>query len=334
MATERQCKWACPAPRAAANALAEEILRPSRRNAVRLVRLRMHVIVRDRASHGGPSASNRRRGLIAFAAIAALLLILGFACRAGTAGRRLLRRMLPVHAQAAQARVRPAALDWSDRYGDGTPDFVRLTDPADQAAFRRWFTLIAEYQAERPQAQTPAEITDCASLLRYSYREALKRHDEIWFQTSGIEVAAPPGEIRAWSYPHSPLGTALFRVTPGAFSAEDLTDGAFAQFADAKTLVERNAYFVSRDVRAAEPGDLLFYRQFGQSSPWHSMIVTRSGAAAEVVYDTGPDHGAPGEIRRVLLSELLDHPQPQWRPTPGNPNFLGVYRWNILRGTS
>jgi uncharacterized protein len=304
-----------------------------------LVRLRIHVMVRERASsvsRVGPSASNRRRGgLIAFAAIAALLLILGFACRGGTAGRRLLHRFLPVHAQAARynTQLRPAALHWSDRYGDGTPDFVRLSDPADQAAFRRWFTLIAEYQAERPQAETPGEITDCASLLRYSYREALKRHDESWFETTGIEVAAPPGEIRAWSYPHSPLGTALFRVKPGAFSAEDLTDGAFAQFADARTLVDRNAYFVSRDVRAAEPGDLLFYRQFGQSSPWHSMIVTRSGAAAEVVYDTGPDHGKPGEIRRVLLSELLDHPQPQWRPAPGNPNFLGVYRWNILRGT-
>lgn len=268
-------------------------------------------------------------------------MISGFAFRAGAGGRRWMHRFLPIHAQAAQVRVRPAAFDWSDRYGDGTPDFVRLIDPADQAAFRRWFTLIAAYQAVRPPAEAPAEITDCASLLRYSYREALKRHDETWFETSGIEVAAPPGEIRAWNYPHSPLGTALFRVKPGAFSADDLTDGAFAQFADARTLVERNAYFVSRDVRAAQPGDLLFYRQFGQSSPWHSMIVTRSGAAAEVVYDTGPDHdqsphgrpGRPGEIRRVLLSELLDHPQPQWRPTPGNPNFLGVYRWNILRGT-
>jgi hypothetical protein len=316
-----------------------------------LVRLRIHVIVRERAPNGGPPASNRRRGgLIAFAAITALLLILGFAFRGGATGRRWLHRFLPIHAQAAQSsapRVQPAALDWGDRYGDGTPDFVRLTDPADQAAFRRWFTLIAEYQALRPQAEAPAEITDCASLLRYSYREALKRHDENWFETSGFEVAAPPGEIRAWSYPHSPLGTALFRVKLGAFTTKDLTDGAFAQFADARTLVERNAYFVSRNVRVAQPGDLLFYRQFGQSSPWHSMIVTRSGATAEVVYDTGPDHdrsphgrrpvcggpGRPGEIRRVLLSELLDHPQPQWRPTPGNPNFLGVYRWNILRGT-
>ena len=71
---------------------------------------------------------------------------------------------------------------------------------------------------------------------------------------SGIEVAAPPGEIRAWNYPHSPLGTALFRVRPGAFESGDLSNGAFAQFADAKTLVQRNAYFVSRDVREALPG--------------------------------------------------------------------------------
>jgi uncharacterized protein YfaT (DUF1175 family) len=222
---------------------------------------------------------------------------------------------------------------WTDRFGDGTPDFLRLTDPADQQAFRQWFTLIAEYQAVRPKADLPAEIADCAGLLRYSYREALKRHDDTWFLATGIEVVALPGEIRAWRYPDTPLGAALFRVKPGAFDASDLSNGAFAQFADAKTLVERNAYFVSRDVRQALPGDLLFYRQFGQSSPWHSMIVTRAGQDGRVVYHTGTDHGTPGELRRVTLAELLDHPQPQWRPTPANPNFLGVYRWNILRGT-
>jgi uncharacterized protein len=284
--------------------------------------------------------------LVLFATLGVLILCL---CRAGPARRRAHHANPSAHVQAipaALAHSRPV-LAWGDRFSDGTPDFLRLTDPADQAAFRRWFTLIAEYQAVRPPAEVPSEVADCASLLRYSYREALKRHDESWLQASGIDVSAPPGEIRAWSYPHTPLGAALFRVRPGEFQADDLSNGAFAQFADAKTLVERNAYFVSRDVRAALPGDLLFYRQFGQSSPWHSMIVVRSGSKAEVVYDTGPDHGKPphgrgpvrggpgqrGELRRVLLSELLDHPQPQWRPLSGNPNFLGVYRWNILRGT-
>ena len=222
---------------------------------------------------------------------------------------------------------------WTDRFDDGTPDFLRLSDPADQAAFRRWFTLIAQYQALRPPSDVPAEITDCAGLLRYSYREALKHHDDSWFLDTRIEVQAPPGEIRAWTYPYTPLGAGLFRTRPGSFLPSDLSDGTFGEFADARNLVQRNAYLVSRDVQIALPGDLLFFRQFGQSSPWHSMIVTRAGADAAVVYDTGPDHGRTGELRRVRISELLDHPQPQWRPLASNPNFLGVYRWNILRGT-
>jgi uncharacterized protein YfaT (DUF1175 family) len=222
---------------------------------------------------------------------------------------------------------------WTDSFGDGSPDFLRLTDSADQEAFRQWFVLIADYQAMRPAAQVPKEITDCASLLRYAYREALKKHDAGWFKDTGMEVGSLPGEIAAWHYPDTPLGAGLFRITPGAFVQGDENDGAFAQFADAKTLVERNAYLVSRNVWQAEPGDLLFYRQFGESSPWHSMIVTRVGSGAAVVYDTGGDHGAAGELRRVELTDLLAHPQPEWRPLASNPNFMGVYRWNILRGS-
>lgn len=243
--------------------------------------------------------------------------------------RRALRHVvypaLPVHASPIPRRA-PA---FTDRSGDGTPDFLRLTDPADQAAFRRWFTAIAEFQAVRPRSEVPPEIVDCASLLRYAYREALRRHGGQWFAATGMEIGAPPGEIRAWHYPDTPLGLGLFRVTAGPFTAADLQNGAFAQFADARTLVERNAYRVSRDVRAALPGDLLFWRQFGQSSPWHSMIVLKGG---EVVYDTGPDHGNPGELRRVRIAELLEHPDARWRPLESNSNFLGVYRWNILRG--
>jgi len=277
------------------------------------------------------NASFRRllpASLVLLAMLLVLLRLTGFA-------RHLAwHRAAPVqrNSRAVAADAAGRAQDWGDRFGDGTPDFLRLTDPADQAAFRRWFALIADYQAVRPRAELPAEITDCASLLRYSYREALKRHNDAWFLATGIDVSAPPGEIRAWHYPDTPLGAALFRVRPGSFQAADARDGAFAQFADAKTLVELNATFVSRDARKALPGDLLFYRQFGQSSPWHSMIMVEAGPRARVVYHTGPDHGSPGELRRVLLSELLDHPQPQWRPTATNPNFLGVYRWNILRG--
>ena len=284
-----------------------------------------------------PLAKPRLQRLVlgGMVALAILILLLRLAVFVHGHGRRNrgAGSAAPV-AMAAVHRVKERpGLAWTDRFGDGTPDFLRLSDPADQAAFRQWFTRIADYQAIRPRVEVPAEITDCASLLRFSYREALKRHDDTWFMATGIEVSALPGEIRAWRYPETPLGANLFRVRPGAFEAGDEGNGAFAQFADAKTLVERNAYPVSREARQALPGDLLFYRQIGQSSPWHSMIVTRIGEQAAVVYDTGEDHGRAGELRRVTLAELLDHPQPQWRPVPSNPNFLGVYRWNILRGT-
>ena len=276
--------------------------------------------------------SSRSLLLAVMSSVAILLLLVGMAGFARHWGVHTRTRDEQT-ARAAKTFGASPVQGWSDRFEDGTPDFLRLTDPADQASFRRWFVLIAEYQAVRPMSDLPAEITDCASLLRYSYREALKQHKESWFLDSGIEVLALPGEIRAWHYPDTPLGASLFRVKPGSFESADITDGAFAQFADAKTLVELNAYFVSRDVRQAVPGDLLFYRQFGQSSPWHTMIVADVGPRAHVVYHTGPSHGNPGELRRMALSELLDHPQPQWRPTAQNPNFLGVYRWNILRGT-
>lgn len=292
-----------------------------------------------------PAKKSRSNSLllaaVAAAAILLLLLRLFVFAHGGLHRHRALRLNSPtVHAASLTARPAKPSLDFTDRFSDGTPDFLRLTDPADQLAFRQWFTAIADYQAVRPRADLPAEITDCASLLRYAYREALKRHDDTWFAATGTELATLPGEIRAWHYPDTPLGAGLFRVFPGPFTPADISNGAFAQFADARTLVERNAFFVSRDVRQAQPGDLLFYRQFGQSSPWHSMIVTRIAGQPAVVYDTGPSNSAdphsaaqPGELRRVTLAELLDHPQPQWRPVPSNPNFLGVYRWNILRGT-
>jgi uncharacterized protein len=249
----------------------------------------------------------------------------------------------PVRAGAADRSI-----DWQDRFADGTPDFLRLDSPLDQEAFRRWFTLIAEYQALRPPADVPPEIGDCAALLRYSYRNALREHDAAWVQENGLVPPSALPSIEKYRYPMTPLGAALFRVRPGPFRAEDAKDGAFAEFADAKTLKDFNAYFLSRDVRVARPGDILFFRQLEQDSRFHSMIFVgrsqwltgdgperaspESGADDFLVYDTGPIGKARGEMRRMRLAELMRYPSPRWRPVPGNSNFLGVYRWNILRG--
>ncbi len=34
-----------------------------------------------------------------------------------------------------------------------------------------------------------------------------------------------------------------------------------------------------------------------------------------------------------MTAEWTGFPEPRWRPVPGNRNFAGVYRWNILRET-
>lgn len=237
----------------------------------------------------------------------------------------------------APVRLRiETVLDPADRAGDGTPDFLRLDDAGDREAFRRWFTFLAEAQALLPTAELPAEIDDCAALLRFAYREALREHDGEWASGLGLPALPQAGGVKKYSYPYTPLGAGLFRVQPGTFQPADVSNGVFAQFADAETLRLRNTHFITRDIRMAQPGDLLFFRQLEQDLPFHAMVFLGSsqvepGVLHWVVYHTGPLDGTKGEIRRVKVDELLQHPTPRWRPVPGNANFLGVYRWNILR---
>jgi uncharacterized protein len=224
----------------------------------------------------------------------------------------------------------------SDSVGDGTPDFLRLHDEADREVFRRWFTLLAESQFI--QKQIPKEINDCASLLRYAYREALREHDSAWVNSLVLPHVPALGSIRQYQYPFTPLGASLFRVREGSFAGGDLNNGTFAQFADAKTLWRYNSHFVGRDISRARRGDLLFFRQDGQDLPFHAMIFIgssqiQSGRESLLIYNTGPEGKWKGEIRRPTLAELMNFPDPRWRPVPSNPSFLGIYRWNILQGT-
>jgi uncharacterized protein YfaT (DUF1175 family) len=237
---------------------------------------------------------------------------------------------------AAQEIAFNTFLDSSDAIGDGTPDFLRLHDPADRVAFRRWFTFLAEAQYFRGRA-LPAEIDDCAALLRFAYREALRPHDAAWAHQMALPAPASASDIQQYQYPYTPLAAALFRVRGGSFQANNLGDGAFAQFADVETLWRHNTHFVGHDLMRARPGDLLFFRQDASRMPFHAMIYLGQSQIEPdreqyVVYHTGPSGRSAGEIRRLALAQLLNYPDPRWRPLADNPGFLGVYRWNILRG--
>lgn len=235
----------------------------------------------------------------------------------------------------AETGAPPAeAPDLGDRFSDGTPDFLRLDSEPDRRAFRTWFLFLAESQFYRRPGRTAREIVDCASLLRFAYREALREHDGRWASELELESIPSAAPVAKLVYPRTPLGASLFRVRAGPFTPEDLRNGAFTQFADARTLQKFNTYFVTRDIGHAQPGDLLFYRQLAAGLPFHAMIYLGRGSfepGTWVIYHTGPAAGGPGEIRRPALDDLLRHPSPRWRPEPGNGNFLGVYRWNILR---
>jgi hypothetical protein len=101
--------------------------------------------------------------------------------------------------------------------------------------------------------------------------------------------------------------------------------------------MRHNSTFLAKRWEAAQPGDLLFFRQSQAEHAFHMMVflgpsLCASDAGPFAVYHTGPSGSDPGEMRRPLISELLRHPEPRWRPSPQNPAFLGAFRWNLLNG--
>ena len=200
---------------------------------------------------------------------------------------------------------------------------VRLADESDRAAFRAWFVLLADAQFERA---TP-DVADCAALIRHAFREALRAHTPEWVRRSALPFAPQFADVQSAPKAGSG-GWPLFQISDGP-------KPQFAEFADARTLIGFNTRPLGRDTKALRAGDLLYFRQPGQKEPDHLMVfVGRSMFDAEgddwVVYHTGPTPDGPGEVRKVRLATLQQHPAPRWRPLTSNPQFIGVYRLAVL----
>ena len=203
------------------------------------------------------------------------------------------------------------------------PAQVRLTDESDRSAFRSWFTLLADAQFETPAP----DVTDCAALVRFAFREALRAHTPEWSRRTALPFTPRFPDVKSAPRP-TPTGWPLFRVS-------DRTPARFAEFADARTLIALNSVPMGRDASRARPGDLLYFRQPGQPQPDHVMVLVGRSFFEEdgtdwVVYHTGPTDAGPGEVRKVRLSTLARHPSPRWRPIATNSNFVGVFRLHAL----
>ena len=167
------------------------------------------------------------------------------------------------------------------------------------------------------------EAVDCAALIRYAAREALRPHSPEWRRRAGLPVVPALPDVRL-PPPAAESLYPLFRVS------EDPGE-PLAEFADARTLVRFNTRLVSRDVGALRPGDLLYFHQPAQQQPDHLMVFVGPSSLDPsahdfVVYHTGPDGSDTGEVRKVRLGSLLRHPAPRWRPVPANQAFVGVFR--------
>lgn len=202
------------------------------------------------------------------------------------------------------------------------PGRSRGLDESDRAAFQAWFTFLADAQFER----RTDDVNDCAALVRHAYREALRAHTPTWFQASKLPRLVSFPDVR--QVPPMRNGAWLLFMT-------SRSPERYGEFADADTLVGLNARRIGRDVRAAQPGDLLYFRQEQAESPAHVMVFVGTsrfdkGPADWLVYHTGPDGTSPGEVRKVTVADLSRHPSPRWRPVAANPAFIGVFRLAIL----
>ena len=57
-------------------------------------------------------------------------------------------------------------------------------------------------------------------------------------------------------------------------------------------------------------------------------IDSPSGAASTP--STSSANSRKGEVRKVRLATLVQHPAPRWRPLAANPHFVGVFRLTFL----
>jgi uncharacterized protein YfaT (DUF1175 family) len=239
---------------------------------------------------------------------------------------------------AAKSRPQPRPANrLSDGDRDGIPDGEELQSYNDRENFRLWFTAVAEKQFYTVSDEWNPAQRDCAGLVRFAWRESLRSHDRLWFQKMGPDYQPIAPDVSAVNLENGVLGEKLFRNRTGEFSPDDLTDNSFVEFADANTLRRFNSTFISRDRRQAKPGDLLFfYQPWVQKFPYHVMIFlgrahdAPNSANDWVVYHTGSSPTDEGVVKKVRLSVLDHHPDPRWRPTETNRNFVGFYRLNIL----
>lgn len=200
--------------------------------------------------------------------------------------------------------------------------------PPDERSLRTAVARLALAQARKPSPRWEPQQRDCAGLVRFAYREALRERSATQLTQLAMpkQLFLPAVSDRARRLlPEYPK---IWETGFGAGGRERWGD-----FADAETLVGFNFRRIGFDPETALPGDLLVYRKALEADePYHLMMLGAHapGGDSVVVYHNGGE-GADGEVRVVSLRDLASAPDPVWIPDRRNPHFLGIYAWTKLR---
>ena len=228
-----------------------------------------------------------------------------------------------------------------DKDHDGFPDKAELLNYYDRENFRLWFVYIALSQYYHPSAFWNEKERDCAGLIRFSYKEALKRHDNKWFSSMPYLVNVKIPDVSRFNYPNIPiLGTRIFRIAPGEFKKDELDNIStfFSPYANTYNLIKYNMVRIGKEDRDIKKGDILvFYNPYDPEMMFHTMIFigrdpidSDDGINDWLIYHTGPRVNDRGIIKKVRREMLRHHKDPRWRPIVSNPFFLGYFRFKIL----
>ncbi|ANE53790.1 DUF1175 family protein [Methylomonas sp. DH-1] len=223
------------------------------------------------------------------------------------------------------AEIREYIKQEPKREGEDSGEDLSYLPAADAEALRETVTNVALLQARKPSPLWEPKQRDCAGLVRFAYRTALEPRDAARTAKLGIPAKLNLPAVSEQARKTLPNYPQLWQT--------GVSNGLprYGHFADAETLIGYNFRLKSRDLAAAQSGDLLVYQKpLLNDEPYHLMLFAAGRAESLAVYHNGAQ-GSEGQVRVVRVAELLNSPDPVWIPRPENPYFLGVFEWNRLR---
>ncbi len=181
---------------------------------------------------------------------------------------------------------------------------------------------LALFQARSISLNWAKEQQDCAGLIRFVYKEAIKKRTIK--QRNNLKL---PEKL---NFPG--VSNAVRNIFPFFPDIWKISATHYSSFADAENLVMFNFDYVSKNINDLMPGDLLVFNKNNSSlEPWHLMLyVGKEYNKPLAIYHNG-DKGKYAKIRIVSINDLSNSPDPQWMPNHNNPFFMGIYKWKSFQ---